>query len=517
MSSGLLSAPVANKGLKIGALGLLSTVVIGVASTAPAYSMASALGSVVGEVGLKAPVIMLIAFIPMLFISFAYRALNNVDPDCGTSFTWVARAFGRRTGWITGWVIVVADVIVMANLAQIAGSYGYQLFGLDGLAGSTFWVTFAGCVWIMLMTWVSYRGIELSARTQVVLLSLELLALAIFAVVALIKVYADKAGTLAIHPSLSWFVPTHLTAAQLSAGFLGAVFIYWGWDSAVAVNEETEDSRVTPGRAAVLSTVVLLVIYLLVAVAAQAYAGDGTTGIGLGNEENTDDVLSGIGNAVLGGFWGKALILAVLSSAAASAQTTILPTARTTLSMAAYKALPATFGRVSRRFQTPTVSTWGMGIVSVLFYAALTLYNEGNALFDLILSIGLLIAFYYGLTGLASAWHFRHELRNDAKTLWLKGILPALGGVILLAAFVKSAIDMYQPDSSYTQPFGIGGQFVLGIGSIVVGIVLMIVWNVMAPAYFRGGTMREGVAVAESGEVIEVSSTDGDGDARSQE
>src|SRR2546425_411040 len=88
--------PVVAKGLKLGALGLVSSIVIAVASVAPAYSLASALGSVAGEVGTKAPVTMLLAFVPMLFISYAYKALNNVDPDCGTSFTWVARAFGRR-------------------------------------------------------------------------------------------------------------------------------------------------------------------------------------------------------------------------------------------------------------------------------------------------------------------------------------------------------------------------------------------------------------------------------------
>ena len=27
------------------------------------------------------------------------------------------------------------------------------------------------------------------------------------------------------------------------------LFIYWGWDTAVTVNEETTDSRRTPGRA----------------------------------------------------------------------------------------------------------------------------------------------------------------------------------------------------------------------------------------------------------------------------
>ncbi|MGC9666807.1 APC family permease [Planosporangium sp. 12N6] len=495
--------PIAHKGLKLGAIGLLSSVVFGVASTAPGYSLAATMGLVADEVGTRGPIIMLLAFVPMLFISYAYQALNNVDPDCGTSFTWVARVFSRRLGWVTGWVIVIADIIVMANLAQIAGQYTFSLLGLTGLAGSTTAVTALGCAWILGMTWISWRGVELSARTQVVLLGLELVVLAVFSAVALAKVYAGTAGGLAIHPSLDWFNPFGggMDVKALSAAFLLAVFIYWGWDSAVAVNEETENMHVTPGRAAVLSTVVLLATYVVVTVAAQAYAGVGADGIGMTNPATIDDPLSGIGEAVLGGWGAKFLFLAVLSSAAASTQTTILPTARTTLSMAAYRAAPKVFGDVHPRYQTPTVSTWAMGFASVVFYAGLTLVSPGS-LNDLILSIGLLIAFYYGLTGFASAWHFRNEPGRTAKDLWLKVIMPLLGGVILLAAFVKTAIDSFAPASSETHPFGVGGVFVLGIGSILLGVVLMIAWNAARPEYFHGTTMRDGVAVGERGELI---------------
>jgi amino acid transporter len=497
-------SPVARKGLKLGAIGLIASIVIAIASTAPAYSLTSALGSVVGEVGSRAPVAMLLAFVPMLFISFAYRALNEVDPDCGTSFTWVARAFGRRTGWLTGWVIVVADIIVMANLAQIAGSYTFQLLGADGLAGNTFWVTLLGSVWILLMTVIAWVGIEMSARTQVVLLSLELLLLVGFAVTALVEVYTGHAGGLASHPSVSWFNPFGggMTVGALSAGFLAGVFIYWGWDSAVAANEETRHPRLTPGRAAVISTIVLLATYLLVTVAAQAYAGVGSRGIGLSSDAASEDALSGIGQAVLGTTGFKLLVLAILSSSVASAQTTILPTARTTLSMAAYQALPRAFGTISRRFATPTVSTWAMGLASVGFYAVMAFVDHGNALGDLILALGLQIALYYGLTGFASAWYFRRQLRRGAKDLWLKGILPVLGGVILLAAFVKSAIDFWAVDSGSSHFFGIGGPFVLGVGAIVVGVPIMIIWNVVRRAYFSGRTMANADELVATGESV---------------
>jgi amino acid transporter len=386
----------------------------------------------------------------------------------------------------------------MAALAQIAGVYGYLLFGLDDLAANSTAVTAAGCVWILIMTWISYRGIELSARTQYFLLSAELLILGVFAAVALVKVYGGSAGDLSIKPALDWFNPSGLTFSALSAGFLLAVFIYWGWDTAVTANEETTDPAVNPGRAAVRSTIVLLVTYLLVTVAAQSFAGVGEEGIGLANPDHADDVLSSVGEAVLGGWGVKLLILAVLTSAAASTQTTILPTARTTLSMAAFKALPKSFGTVSPKFQTPTVSTWTMGLVSVAFYAGLTYFNE-SALSDLILSIGLLIAFYYGITGFASAWYFRREIFRSAGAFFMKGFLPVLGGVILFAAMVRTAIDSYDPEFGYTTYFNVGGVFVLGVGSLALGVVLMIVWNIVAPKYFGGSTLRGDAAPVATG------------------
>src|SRR5438309_141964 len=175
------------EGLRGGALGLLASVVIGVASTAPGYSLAATLGFIVVAVNLQSPVVILLAFVPMYFIAVAYRELNAVEPDCGTGFKWVSRAFGTRMGWLNGWVQIVADIVVMANLAQIAGEYGFLLFGADGLAASTFWTTVAGVVWIAVMTYVCFRGIEVSARCQQVLLGIELLTLGAFAVVALAK------------------------------------------------------------------------------------------------------------------------------------------------------------------------------------------------------------------------------------------------------------------------------------------------------------------------------------------
>ncbi|MGH3722828.1 MAG: APC family permease [Mycobacterium sp.] len=503
--------PVESKGLKGGALGLMSSVVVGLASTAPAYSLAATLGLIVASggallAGVKAPAIVLIAFIPMYLIAVAYQELNKAEPDCGTTFTWASRTFGPIVGWLGGWGIIAADVICLANLAQVAGAYSFTFVGdlgwsaAAGLADSVLWSTVAGVIWIAIMTYICYRGIEVSARLQYWLLTVEVVVLIAFAIVALIKVYTHSAEDYSLIPSLSWFWPGGMDFSTVIApAVLTTIFIYWGWDTAVACNEESDDPGRTPGRAAVISTFLLLATYALVSVAAVAFAGVGTEGVGLGNQENAADVFKAIGPALFGdsalGHLGMLLLSAsILTSASACTQTTILPTARTTLSMGVYKALPDSFASIHRRYLTPSTSTIAMGAISIVFYVLFTAIST-NLLTALIGSVGLMIAFYYGLTGFACAWFYRKTLTDSVRDLVMRGVMPLLGGVTLSVVFVYGLIQYAKPnwlvgdDGKNVTVFGVGAVAVVGVGALVLGVVVMLLWRVAAPPFFQGTTL----------------------------
>jgi amino acid transporter len=471
---------VADKGLRRGAISFISSVVIGVASTAPGYSLAATLGLIIAAVGFQAPAVLWVAFVPMLCIASAYLYMNRTDPDCGTTFAWVTKAMGPWAGWLGGWAIIVADVVVMANLAQIAGLYSFKLVGWESAAASTAAVTAIGVVWIVVMTAITTIGIELSARTQWYLLSAEVVALTLFAVVALVRVYTGDALAGAEHPQLAWFSPFAIDGgnAALASGVLLAIFIYWGWDSAVSVNEETEDPTESPGRSAIASTILLVAIYVLVGTAAIAFAGaDHLSG--------QEDALSILATEVLGGTFDTLLIVAVLTSAAASTQTTILPTARTTLSMSRSGAMPAGLGLVHPRYMTPHVATILFGALSIVWYVGLTIVSE-NILFDSIAALGLMIAFYYGLTGFACALYYRREARRSLSGLLFAVVAPALGGVILTWVLVKSIIDLSDPANSESGNawLGVGPPLVIGVGFMVLGALLMALWSRRERAFF---------------------------------
>ncbi|MGC9963635.1 MAG: APC family permease [Acidimicrobiales bacterium] len=511
----------ADKGLKPGALGLVSSVVIGVASTAPAYSIAATLGAIALAVGLRAPLVAVIAFVPILLISLGYNELNKVDPDCGTTFTWATRTFGPRVGWLGGWGIIASDVLVMASLAQVSSQYSFLLVNANGIGQdpTSTWVLLLGVIWLVAMTWVCFRGIEVSARVQRVLLAIELVMLVVFAVVALTRVGLGDAPHGYLMPRLSWFNPLQAHSfSNLVDGLILMLFIYWGWDTSLSINEETKDKDRVPGLAGITSTVILLVIYLMVTLAAQAFAGEGTTGIGLLNPAHASDVISVLGTAVFGSavvgkVFSHLLLLMVLTSAAASAQTTILPTARTALSMGVYKALPDSFGKVHRQYLTPTVATLTMGAISVVMYAGMNYLSSGNVIADSVTSIGIWIAFYYGLTGFTCTWYFRKVLSRSRRDLWMKALLPSFGGLILYSAMIWSIKTDWSYSSgvswtSWKLPFvphaQVGGTFLIFFVSFVIGLVALVYMRFASPSFFAGETLNRATPtlVPEDGDVV---------------
>jgi amino acid transporter len=455
-------------------ISFLDALVIGLNATSPAYSLAAVIGPIVALVGVAAPGVLLASFVPMLLIASAFYYLNRVDQDCGTTFSWVTRAMGPWWGWQGGWAITMTGVLVIGALADVGVRFGLLTVGLDDLADNKAVIMIGAVALIVVMTAICVVGTELSAHVQNFLIIMQVLALLVFAAVAIGKVATDNATADALTPSLSWLNPFAEGGAALTGGLLLGVFAYWGWESAVNLTEETEDSATAPGRAAILSTILLLITYLSVAFAIVAYMG---TDFLTENAEEEEFIFGLIATEVLAG-WDWILLFSVTTSAIASTQTTIIPASRTALSMARRRALPHTFAHIHRRFRTPDVSTWWVAAIASVWYVVINLISE-NALFDSLTALSLVIAFYYALTGIACAVYYRRHLTDSVKNLLLIGVGPVVGALLLAWLLVESIIDMSDPDNSYSGQawFGVGPPLVIGILIFAAGLVLMFVWR----------------------------------------
>lgn len=184
--------------------------------------------------------------------------------------------------------------------------------------------------------------------------------------------------------------------------------------------------------------------------------------------------------------------LAILSSSAASLQSTFVSPARTLLSMGHYQALPQKFGRISPSYKSPSYATIASAAAAAAFYVITRTLSE-NALYDTITALGMMICFYYGITALACVWFFRAEAFSGAHSFFFKFLAPLLGGVILLVMFFKTAYDSMDPDyGSGSSIGGLGLVFILGMGVILLGVVLMLVMARLRPGFFKGQVLTRG-------------------------
>ncbi len=483
------------KGLATGQVGLLGAVVIGISCIAPTYTLTSGLGPTISAVGKYVPAVLLLGFIPMLLVAFSYRELNNAVPDSGTSFTWASKAFGPWVGWMGGWGLITATILVLSNLAAVAVDFFYlliaQLVGRPEIADLTrnLWVNIlTTIVFIAIACWVSYRGLDSTQKLQYILVALQILALVVFDIIAIHNAY--KSGGFDFTPiSVQWLNPLAIgDFSMVAAGISLSIFMFWGWDVTLTMNEETKDPEKTPGRAATVTVLVIISLYVLTAMAVVVWAGTGETGLGAGNPENQESIFAVLSEPVLGPA-SIFIYIAVLASSFASLQATMVGPARTLLAMGHYQALPPLFASISPRYKTPSAATIASAIAAALFYSITRLLSE-NALWDTITALGLMICFYYGVTAVACIWYFRGELFSSVYNIVFKFLFPLLGGGFLLAMFGITAYDSMDPAyGSGSSILGIGTVFVLGTSILLLGVVLMVWTRIYHPAFFLGKTL----------------------------
>ena len=483
----------ADKGLKSNVVGLFGGTMLGISSVAPAYALTVTLGILAASVGAKTPVVIIAGFLPMFFAAYAYREFNKIMPDSGTSFTWTSKAFGPYVGWLGGWAAVLATIIVLSNLAGVAVQFLYQFISsavnsemISGLWENKLINVATVLVLLAIATYIAYRGIDTTEHVQLVLVSFQLVMLLLFTLMAIAKSGASEVG----EPfSWSWFSPAGLTLSAFITGLSFSIFAFWGWDTALTVNEESKNSDTTPGRAALLCVLSILLTYLLVSVATQMYAGLGESGLGLTNPEVSDNVFGNLAVPILGHPLDLALFLAVLASSAASLITTFLPTSRTLLAMGSYRAMPKAFAKLHPVHKTPKVATFTAGIGAATFYTVMTVLSE-RVLTDTILALGIMICFYYGLTAFGCIWFFRHQLFSSAYNVVFKFLFPRLGGLGLFFVLIITLRDSADPAyGSGASIGGIGLVLILGLGLILLGLIFMFIMRARQPEFFRGETI----------------------------
>ncbi|MHC3467105.1 APC family permease [Streptomyces sp. 7R007] len=450
------------RGLQANALSTFDTVVMAVAGSAPAYSIAATTAVLVGAVGLASPAALLYCAIPMLGIALAFSQLSRIDVNAGASYSWVGRTLHPFLGFISGWALVISATIFMVAGSLPAGSMTLALFDQD-LADDTALSTGIGAAWFLVMLLVVLGGARLTARAQLVMSGVELAILALFAVLAL--AHTGNARSF----EWSWLGFGHFDGtAGFASGALVAAFYYWGWDVTSNLSEETRDSRRTTGLAGLIGVGVVFLLFEVFTIAVNVVLTSRQV------EDNGANVLAVLGEEVWPGWGGKLLIVAVMLSTIATLETTLIQITRSLFAMGRDRTMPSALGRVHRTWNTPWVAVTVVGVVALtMIIASNALGTVGDILSDAISAIGLQIAVYYGLAGLAAVVAYRKMLLKSPAGFLLGGLWPLLGSVFMFWIFVESLGDLSTAAIS------------IGVGGLAVGLVPMLWYWRRGSDYYR--------------------------------
>ncbi len=391
------------RSLKKGALSFLDSLTMAVAGSAPAYSITVTTATLVAAAGLAGPAALWIAAVPMIGITIAFAYLNRWRPDAGAAYVWVGRAMHPALGFLAGWALLSLSTIFNVAAALPAGQATLDLIA-PGRSHDVVWTAGAGAVWVLAVLALITFGITVSAKAQVVLTLFEVFAVVLLCGLAICNARAMPAARF----SWDWFFPSAFgTFQSFSAGMLVALFYYFGWDVSANLAEETAGANTASGIACSLGVLVTAGLFVLAQVAVQMALTPSEI------QANGGNLLPALGAAALPAPWSFIAVLTVLVSAVATIETQLLQCTRLLFSMARDRVIGEAMGKLHPRFQTPWLAGFAVAGVSLILFAGSATVPSINALMsDLINAIGVQVAFYYSLAGIACAWHYHKSVRT---------------------------------------------------------------------------------------------------------
>ena len=346
-------------GLAKGALGTFESAVMGIAGTAPAFSVAVTTAAIVAAVGVLSVGSILYCGLIMFGIMLAFFHLSKITPHAGAAYAWVGHVFGKKWGFFTGWGLLVASIFFMVSATIPAATSTLVLIAPD-LVESTVWVTGTAAIWLTLVTIVVTKGIKHASYAQLILTGVE--TAVIFALIA--GAFIQYGGNPAHTPSFIWFSPFSFTPQLFATGALTAIFFYWGWDVTMNLSEETrtgDSGKPHPAsQGAFWAMVNLILFFIIMMIVVLIVLSDDEIA-----EANTN-VLYAIANKLFPPPWSYLAVLSTILSTIGTIETQILQFSRSMFAMARDDMLHPRYARIHPEWQTPWVATFVIWFLGVL-------------------------------------------------------------------------------------------------------------------------------------------------------
>ncbi len=444
-----------HNGLHKGALGVIESVIMGIAGTAPAYSIAATTALIVGTVGVLSVGSILYCGLIMFGMMLAFINLNRMAPDAGASFAWVSRVFGPTWGFFSGWGLIVASVVFMVTATVPAAQATLKIVSPDHVE-STGWVTATAALWLTLISAVVGKGIKHASFAQILFTIVETAIVFAIIIAGIWYFWGQPAHV----PSVSWFSPTSFTTDTFVAGALVAIFFYWGWDVTMNLGEETVDGEPQPaGRGAFWSMINLIVFFIIMLTVVLIVLTDEEIAAADTN------VLFAVADKLFPQPWGYLAVVSTILSTIGTIETQILCFTRSLFSMSRADMLHPRYARVHPEWKTPVIATaviWVLGLALLLGFSYLPAVED--ILNTSLTAIGLQICFYMSIAGAASVWHYRAMIKGKPMDALTHVIWPGLSTLFMIFVGFYSMTEL----DTKTNAIGVGG-ILLGFVPLLLG------------------------------------------------
>ena len=438
------------KRLAEGSLGTFESAIMGIAGTAPAFSVAVTTAAIVASVGVLSVGSIFYCGLIMFGIMLAFIHLSKITPNAGAAYAWVGHVFGRKWGFFAGWGLLVASIFFMVSATIPAATSTLLLIAPD-VVESTAWVTFTAAIWLTLVTLVVTKGIKHASYAQLILTAIE--TAVVFALI--IGAFIQYGGKPAHTPSFIWISPFSFTPQLFATGALTAIFFYWGWDVTMNLSEESKEGTPPSASKGAFGAMINLILFFIIMMIVVL--------IVLTDDEiakaNTN-VLFAVASKLFAPPWNYLAVLSTILSTIGTIETQILQFSRSMFAMARDDMLHPRYAKIHPKWQTPWVATfviWFLGVL--LLFSSSYMPSVKQILESSILAIGFQICFYMSLAGFACAWHYRNKLRDGAYHAVSYVLWP------LLAALFMVFIALYSIPT-----FNVITN-IMGIGGILIGFV----------------------------------------------
>jgi amino acid transporter len=371
--------------LRHGAIGLLESTVNSVAAAAPGQASAVAIAALVAGAAYGGAAAILITTLVMLALAVCYQRLNLWEQNAGASYVWVGRAINSYIGFVVGWLMLAGYLLTTVSDILPIGPAVLAFLGLD--PSSQWGAVISGIVLGGAVTILAAIGIEIAAKFQTLRAAVEYVILLVFCVIGLYVVFVvQPTGT--VQPSWDWLKPTGVSGeGSLAVGMLLAVYLFVGWESSVYLSEETEQAETVPGKAAILSVVILGIFYTLILVSFQGVVPLAEL------RAHSESALTYIAAQLVPAPWDKFMAFAIVLSVVGTTQAFLIDTARIAFAMGRDSLIPERFGLLSRKYQTPVFGTFLFGGVTIVILCGYIISSSVAESFEtVIIAVGAFFA-----------------------------------------------------------------------------------------------------------------------------